>query len=127
MNNAIKWAISLLMGATIFRAQTVLFLPTLNMFGGIVPNAWLAPWISDAVIGLLLPGMIYLFWTRRGVVLWVLLVTYNALGAFDYAHGLATQWTSPLPPRNSVSNDCISRHWPVSGLSTVVPRTPVPK
>ena len=43
MGAPMAWAISLLMGAKIFRAQTVFFLPTLTMFGGIAPNAWFAP------------------------------------------------------------------------------------
>ena len=99
MNSTLKWAIALLMAATIFRVQTLLFLPELQMFGGIAPDAWFGPWLSDATIGLLLPIMIYLFWTVRTITIWGLLVVYNAVGAFDYSQGLITQWVHPLPPQ----------------------------
>ncbi len=97
MTLTIKWAITLLMGATIFRAQTVLFLPELQMFGGIAPDGWFGPWLSDAIIGFALPVMLYLFWTRRSVAVWGVLVIYNAVGAFDYSQGLITQAISPMP------------------------------
>ena len=97
MTSAIKWAITLLMGATIFRAQTILFLPELQMFGGIAPDGWLGPWLSDTIIGFALPVMLYLFWTRRSVAIWGALVAYNAVGAFDYSQGLITQVISPMP------------------------------
>lgn len=97
MNPTLKWAIALLMAATIFRVQTLLFLPELQMFGGVAPDGWLGPWLSDATIGLLLPFMIYLFWTLRTLTTWGLLVLYNAVGAFDYSQGLITQWVYPLP------------------------------
>lgn len=87
----------MLMSATIFRAQTILFLPTVEMFGGIAPDAWFAPWLSDTVLGFMVPMMVYLFWRQRGIGIWGALVIYNAVGAFDYATGLATQWTSPMP------------------------------
>ena len=97
MTSAIKWAITLLMGATIFRAQTILFLPELQMFGGIAPDGWFGPWLSDTIIGFALPVMLYLFWTRRSVAIWGALVAYNAVGAFDYSQGLITQMISPMP------------------------------
>lgn len=97
MTGGVKWSITLLMGLTLFRAQTVLFLPTVEMYGGIAPDAWFAPWLSDAILGLLLPLMLWLFWTKRGVRVWGVLVLYNAVGAFDYATGLATQWIHPMP------------------------------
>jgi hypothetical protein len=97
MNATIKWAIALLMGATIFRAQTILFLPQLQMFGGIAPDGWFGPWLSDTVIGFAVPVMVYLFWTRRSVAIWGALVAYNAVGAFDYLQGLITQAISPMP------------------------------
>ncbi|NJM35002.1 MAG: hypothetical protein HC850_10190 [Rhodomicrobium sp.] len=97
MSATVKWAITLLMAATIFRAQTVMFLPALEMFGGIAPDAWFGPWLSDAIIGFILPIMIYLLWKGRGVRVWGLLVIYNAVGAFDYSQGLATQWIHPMP------------------------------
>lgn len=97
MTPTIKWAITLLMGATIFRAQTILFLPELQMFGGIAPDGWFGPWLSDTIIGFALPVMLYLFWTRRSVAIWGALVAYNAVGAFDYSQGLITQMISPMP------------------------------
>ena len=97
MKPTIRWTITLLMGATIFRAQTVLFLPEVQMFGGIAPDGWFGPWLSDTIIGFALPLMLYLFWTRRGVAVWGALVSYNAVGAFDYSQGLITQMISPMP------------------------------
>ena len=97
MTPTIKWAITLLMGATIFRAQTILFLPEVQMFGGIAPDGWFGPWLSDTIIGFTLPVMLYLFWTRRSVAIWGALVAYNAVGAFDYSQGLITQMISPMP------------------------------
>ncbi|GGC00730.1 hypothetical protein GCM10011363_16680 [Marivita lacus] len=97
MTPMIKWAITLLMGATIFRAQTILFLPEVKMFGGIAPDGWFGPWLSDTIIGFAVPVMLYLFWTRRSVAIWGALVAYNAVGAFDYSQGLITQMISPMP------------------------------
>ena len=97
MKPTIRWTIALLMGATVFRAQTILFLPELQMFGGPAPDGWFGPWLSDTIIGFALPVMLYLFWTRRGVAVWGALVAYNAVGAFDYSQGLITQVISPMP------------------------------
>lgn len=97
MTKTIRWAITLLMGATIFRAQTVLFLPTVEMFGGAASDGWFGPWLSDSILGFILPVMLFLFWTRRGIRIWGLLVVYNAVGAFDYSQGLLTQYISPMP------------------------------
>jgi hypothetical protein len=97
MQNPVKFAIAILMSATIFRAQTLMFLPTVEMFGGIAPDAWFAPWFSDALLGFLVPLMVYLFWQKRSTKVWGGLVIYNAVGAFDYATGLATQFTAPMP------------------------------
>lgn len=97
MTPTIKWAIALSMGATIFRAQTILFLPQVQMFGGIAPDGWFGPWLSDTIIGFMVPVMLYLFWTRRSVAVWGALVAYNAVGAFDYSQGLITQVISPMP------------------------------
>ncbi len=97
MTPTVKWAITLLMGATIFRAQTILFLPQVQVFGGIAPDGWFGPWLSDTIIGLAVPVMLYVFWTRRSVAVWGALVAYNAVGAFDYSQGLITQIISPMP------------------------------
>ena len=97
MTRKMRWAIAILMGVTIFRAQTLLFLPTVQMYGGPSPDAWFAPWLSDAILGFMLPVMLWLLWARRGVRVWGALVVYNAVGAFDYSSGLATQWHAPMP------------------------------
>lgn len=97
MKPATRWAIAALMGITIFRAQTILFLPKVQMFGGPAPDGWFGPWLSDTIIGFAVPMMLYLFWTRRGMAVWGALVAYNAVGAFDYSQGLITQIISPMP------------------------------
>ncbi|MCB1449247.1 MAG: hypothetical protein KDJ67_03870 [Nitratireductor sp.] len=97
MKPTIRWAITLLMGVTIFRAQTILFLPQVQMFGGPAPDGWFGPWLSDTIIGFLLPVTLYLFWRQRGTTVWGILVAYNAVGAFDYSQGLITQIISPMP------------------------------
>ncbi|NJO33697.1 MAG: hypothetical protein HC869_11695 [Rhodospirillales bacterium] len=97
MTPTIKWSITLLTGATVFSAQTILFLSQLQMFGGLAPDGWFGPWLSDTIIGFGVPVMLYLFWSRRSVAVWGTLVGYNALGAFDYSKGLITQAISPMP------------------------------
>ncbi|MEM6627104.1 MAG: hypothetical protein AAF719_10405 [Pseudomonadota bacterium] len=97
MNKTLKWAITLLIAATLFRTQTLFFLPTLELFGGAAPNGWLGPWVSDAIIGLLVLPMLFLFWTQRSQLVWGVLVVYNAIGAFDYSQGLITQFVTPMP------------------------------
>ena len=92
---AVVW-ITILMLLTITRFSVVFRLPSLEMFDGTSPDAWFAPWVSDTILGLLVPVMAYLAWNRRGVVVWGALIGYNAVGAFDYVHGLATQWIHPL-------------------------------
>lgn len=81
---------------TILRAQTIFFFPSLEMNGGNNPNAWFAPWVSDSILGLLVPVVIYFLLNGKGVKTWALLIMYSALGAFDYAIGLATQWHYPM-------------------------------
>lgn len=97
MTRLSRWAIAALMGATIFRAQTVLFLPELEMYGGTAPNGWFGPWLGDAILGFILPVMLYLFWTRRSPAIWGVLVGYNAVCAFDYFQGLVAQFVDPMP------------------------------
>ncbi|MEM8612713.1 MAG: hypothetical protein AAGF93_11900 [Cyanobacteria bacterium P01_H01_bin.105] len=76
---------------TILQAQTLFFFQTLEMNGGVNPDAWLAPWVSDSVLGLLVPVVIYFLFKGSGAKIWALLIMYSALGTFDYANGLATQ------------------------------------
>lgn len=47
--------------------------------------------------------MIYLQWRKTGAKVWAALIVYSALGAFDYSHGLATQWHYPQMTEGSVS------------------------
>lgn len=89
--------LSALVALTFFRAQTLFFLPELEMYGGLAPDSWFGPWVSDALLGLLVPVIVWLALTKTGTRIWGLLVLYNALGAFDYSQGLITQLISPLP------------------------------
>ena len=93
----IKW-IAILIGLTFMRAFMGIQLPSLEMYGGVNPDAWFAPWISDTILGIIAPYTIYLTLRKRGIKVWGILVAYNAIGAFDYAHGLFTEWTDPLIP-----------------------------
>lgn len=81
---------------TVLRAQTLFFFSSLEMNGGKNPDAWLAPWVSDSILGLLVPIVIYYLLKGKGAKTWALLIMYSALGAFDYATGLATQWIHPM-------------------------------
>ena len=90
--------IAILMGITFMRAFMGTMIPSLEMYGGENPNAWFGPWVSDTFLGLLAPLMIFLLLTKRGIKTWGSLLVYNGIGAFDYAHGLITQWTDPLTP-----------------------------
>ncbi|NET33140.1 MAG: hypothetical protein F6K19_14150 [Cyanothece sp. SIO1E1] len=94
---ATKW-MAILIGLTFMRAFMGIQLPSLEMYGGVNPDAWFAPWISDTILGILAPIMIYLVIKKKGIKTWGILVAYNAIGAFDYAHGILTQWTDPLIP-----------------------------
>jgi hypothetical protein len=59
--------------------------------------------VSDTILGILVPVMIYLLWRKTGAKVWAGLIVYNALGAFDYSHGLATQMHYPQMIKGSVS------------------------
>ena len=90
------------------RATMAFLLPDLEMFGGNNPDAWFAPMISDIVIGALVPLMIYLTMFKTGIKVWGTLLIYNAIGIFDYAHGLMTQWTDPLVPNGIVGTPALT-------------------
>jgi hypothetical protein len=96
-------AMTIMMVLTFSRASVVTYFPHLEMYGGIDVNAWFAPWVSDTILGLLVPVMIYLLWRKTGAKVWAGLIVYNALGAFDYSHGLATQMHYPQMTEGSVS------------------------
>jgi hypothetical protein len=65
------------------------------MFDGDNPDAWIGPWVADTILGLAAPLLAYLAWRRIGPRVWGALLAYNAVGALDYGHGLATQWVHP--------------------------------
>ena len=72
---------------------------TVQMYGGPNPNGWSGPWVTDTILGLLVPVMIVLSLTSSltvtGVPMVCVLFAYNILGAYDYAHGLLTQYLEP--------------------------------
>ncbi len=94
---------TIMMVLTFSRDSVITYFPHLEMYGGVDANAWFAPWVSDTILGLLVPVMIYLLWRKTGTKVWAGLIVYNALGAFDYSHGLATQWHYPQMTEGSVS------------------------
>ena len=77
----IIYIISILTLLTITRVQAGLFLPTLEMYGGESANVWLAPWITDTILGLLLPFIIWTILNRKGAKTWAILIVYNTKGA----------------------------------------------
>lgn len=91
----LRTLIAILILFTTIRFMVVTFLPSLQMFGGPNPNAWIGPWGADTVLGLLAPLMAWLAWRGTGLRVWGALIAYNAVGAFDYSHGLLTQWLEP--------------------------------
>ncbi len=95
--STITW-IAILILLTTMRGVMVTQLPSLQMFGGVNPDAWFTPWVSDTILGILAPFMAYIAFQKSGIKIWGLLLVYNAVGAFDYMHGIATQWTDPLIP-----------------------------
>ncbi len=96
-------AMTIMMALTFSRAFVATYFPHLEMYGGVDANAWFAPWVSDTILGFLVPVMIYLLWRKTGAKVWAGLIVYNALGAFDYSHGLATQMHYPQMIKGSVS------------------------
>lgn len=96
--------IAILTVLTIPRAMALAFLPTLKIFNGTSPDEWLGPWITDGILGLLLPVVMYFILKGKGIKTWALLIIYSTLGAFDYATGLVTQWLHPLPVETASSS-----------------------
>ena len=90
--------IAILLAVTFMRIFMGTMIPSLEMYGGDNPNDWFGPWISDTILGALVPLMIFLLLRKKGIKAWAALLMYNGIGAFDYAHGLLTQWTDPLIP-----------------------------
>lgn len=58
-NPKIIYIIVGLTALTVLRAQTLFFFSSLEMNGGKNPDAWFAPWVSDSILGLLVPIVIY--------------------------------------------------------------------
>lgn len=103
---AVLW-ITILTAVSITRLVVVFRLPSLEMFDGDNPDAWIGPWVSDTVLGFLVPVMVYLAWRRSGTKVWGALVAYTVIGAFDYAHGLVTQWIHPQNANSTVTYGAI--------------------
>ncbi|MEO1748802.1 MAG: hypothetical protein AAFR27_09350 [Pseudomonadota bacterium] len=93
--STVRIIISTLILLTTIRFMVVSFIPSLEMFGGPNPDAWIGPWGADTVLGLFAPLMAWLAWRGDGLRVWGALIAYNSVGAFDYAHGLLTQWLEP--------------------------------
>jgi hypothetical protein len=92
---AIFW-ISVLISLTTMRVFALNNLPELQMFGGIQPDAWLVPWMTDSIFGILAPFMAYLAFKKNGIKLWGALLIYNGIGAFDYICGFSAELSSPF-------------------------------
>lgn len=91
----LRLLIAALILLTSIRFMVITFIPSLEMFGGPNPDAWIGPWGADTILGVLAPLMGWLAFRGQGARVWGLLVAYNAVGAFDYSHGLLTQWLEP--------------------------------
>jgi hypothetical protein len=61
---------TIMMVLTFSRFSVVTYFPHLEMYGGIDANAWFAPWVSDTILDLLVPVMIYLLWFKTGAKVW---------------------------------------------------------
>jgi hypothetical protein len=96
--------ITIAMAVTFSRFSVITYFPHLEMYGGVDANAWFGPWLSDTILGLLVPVMLFVLWRKRSRRVWAMLFAYNALGAFDYAHGLMTQWHYPQMTEGQVSS-----------------------
>lgn len=103
----VTW-IAVLTALTISRFSVAFRLPSLEMFDGDNPDAWIGPWISDTMLGLLVPLMVFLALTKTGARVWGALAAYSVIGAFDYVHGLVTQWIHPLNGSAAVTYGGIS-------------------
>ncbi len=112
--------IAILTALTITRVMALTFLPTLKIFGGTSPDEWLAPWVTDGILGLLLPVVIYFILKGKGLKIWALLIVYSALGAFDYATGLVTQWLHPLPVETASTSVVFISLWTTLLFQVVV-------
>lgn len=94
-SSKLRLLIAALILLTSVRFMVITFIPSLEMFGGLNADAWIGPWVADTILGALAPLMAWLALRGQGSRVWGFLVTYNAVGAFDYSHGLLTQWLEP--------------------------------
>jgi hypothetical protein len=70
-----------IIGFTVSRASMITKIQTVELFDGVNPNAWLHPWVTDSLLGVLAPFMC--FWVLKGKPspkLWgVLLAVYRGV------------------------------------------------
>jgi hypothetical protein len=83
------------MSLTVSRVTMMTKIKTCKMFGGVNPDEWFGPWVTDSTMGCLVPVVVGIASFGKGRVLWGILVGYNCIGAFDYANGLMVQYMSP--------------------------------
>jgi hypothetical protein len=88
-------AMLVFMSLTISRVYMITKIKTCKMFGGVNPDEWFGPWVTDSTMGCLLPVVVGIAAYGQGRVLWGILVGYNCIGAYDYANGLMCQFMSP--------------------------------
>ena len=88
--------VGVLLCYTLTRTMMALQLKSAKMFGGLNADAWLAPWLSDTILGILTPFAIYGAFKGKGVVAWGLLLSFNVVGSYDYMYGLLAQYLHPM-------------------------------
>ncbi len=67
--SAVRW-IALGVLLTTSRVVVAFSIPTLEMFDGDNPDAWIGPWVADTILGLTAPLLAYLAWRRIGPRIW---------------------------------------------------------
>ena len=73
---------------------------TVQMCGGPNPNGWLGPWVTDTILGLLVPVMIVLSLTVTGVPMF-------GVALQGGRHFLCS--ASPVPPSRSLWSDIVDQ------------------
>jgi hypothetical protein len=95
-------AVAVILLITFSRVTMIFKLPTLKLFeGGVNPTDWLGPWVSDSMLGLMAPYVIYLVLASTkgsSPKTWGFLVMYNSVGTFDYTNGVLVQYFHPQDP-----------------------------
>ena len=93
MQKTIIWILTLMLTG---RAMTLAFIHRAG--GGAIgdpPIAWLMPLIGDAVVGLSGLFVAYLFWTRRGLAVWTIVVVWNVVAIWDAMSAYIIHLTNP--------------------------------